>query len=183
MTLDPAGWAVIGVIVGGAVTGLVTLGATWLQNKAASDLDAAKRLDDRRLARDAFQRDNLLETQVALNDWVRAVAVARMQDEKALRSGSASLPVQLPEAMAEAELSTGRRFMFLTERLLDDDLRKQLGGLRELWATHQVRLLQRDGSLTIEMLRAQEMDFGRAADAAQTALGAVLRTYLDAPRD
>jgi hypothetical protein len=59
--MDAAVWGVIGVIVGGLITGLVSVGAEWLRGKQAADLDGIKRTDDRRIKLDDIQRATLLE--------------------------------------------------------------------------------------------------------------------------
>jgi hypothetical protein len=66
--MDGAVWGFIGVIVGGIITGLVTLGVELISANKASALDSAKRQDDRRLGRDNFQRETLLDLQGAIHE-------------------------------------------------------------------------------------------------------------------
>lgn len=66
--MDPAVWGFVGVIVGGLITGLVTIWAEKIRADKVAALDSAKRQDDRRLSRDNFQRETLLALQDAIGD-------------------------------------------------------------------------------------------------------------------
>ena len=66
--MDPAVWGFVGVIVGGLITGLVTVWAEKIRAEKVAALDSAKRQDDRRLSRDNFQRETLLALQDAVGD-------------------------------------------------------------------------------------------------------------------
>jgi hypothetical protein len=64
--MEPAVWGFIGVIVGVAVTGIVTIRAEIIRADRTEKLDRWKRVDDRQLARDQFQRQTLLDLQDAI---------------------------------------------------------------------------------------------------------------------
>ena len=71
--MEPAVWGFIGVIVGGLITGMVTLGVELIRANKAASLDSAKRQDDRQFGRDQFQRETLLELQGAIEDLMLAL--------------------------------------------------------------------------------------------------------------
>jgi hypothetical protein len=73
MTGDAATWGFVGVIVGGLITGLLTLGVELIRANKAASLDSAKRRDDRQLGRDQFQRETLLELQRAVTEFMTAL--------------------------------------------------------------------------------------------------------------
>jgi hypothetical protein len=56
----------LGVIIGAAIAGSVSIGAEVLRTHRDASLDAKRRADDRRLASDAMQRETLLKLQKAL---------------------------------------------------------------------------------------------------------------------
>lgn len=121
--MEPAVWGFIGVIVGGVITGLVTLGVELIRAHKAEAFDSAKRQDERQLGRDQFQRETLLKFQDAVNDFMRGLAhvenynakvahrvarpsepVRREFNEAALRVGTLSSRIDSPvvrEAAAE----------------------------------------------------------------------------------
>lgn len=175
--MDPAVWGFIGVVIGGLVTGVVTLLAAKVQADAAASLDSAKRRDDRQLERDAFQRENLLELQDALNRWIRAVNALHAADRRSLRETGS--PVSLfPDGLSEAEFDSGRRLMYLTERVVDDDLRSRLRALRELVGTQFVHRAVRSDRFTASALNDAAEALADDATDAQERLGDVLRRYL-----
>ncbi len=70
--MDGAIWGFVGVIVGGIITGLVTLGVELIRSGKETSLDSAKRQDDRQLGRDQFQRETLLELQRSIDEFMTA---------------------------------------------------------------------------------------------------------------
>jgi hypothetical protein len=106
MTWDAATWGFVGVIVGGLVTGLLTLGVELIRANRAAALDGAKRRDDRQLGRDQFQRETLLELQGAVTNF--ATALGRLHS------------VRTPEAVAEA--SRAALLVGTLGSRVDDDL-------------------------------------------------------------
>ena len=63
--MDAAIWGFIGVVVGGLITGLVSIRLETIRADKEAAFDSAKRSDDRQLGRDAFTRDTLLNLQDA----------------------------------------------------------------------------------------------------------------------
>jgi len=106
MTWDAATWGFVGVIVGGLITGLLTLGVELIRANRAAALDGAKRRDDRQLGRDQFQRETLLELQGAVTNF--ATALGRLHS------------VRTPEAVAEA--SRAALLVGTLGSRVDDDL-------------------------------------------------------------
>ena len=77
--MDAAVWGFLGVVIGGLVTGAITIWAQVLRGRQEADLDSAKRTDARRAGREGFQQSNLLELQVALDQWV-GIELGRLED-------------------------------------------------------------------------------------------------------
>ena len=84
--MDAAAWGFVGVVIGGVITGGVAIAAEWLRGRHESILDSSKRGDDRRLAREAFQRENLLDLQRLLAVWMRAEGKFMLSDQRTFRS-------------------------------------------------------------------------------------------------
>lgn len=106
----PAFWGFVGVIVGGAITGLTTLGVEWFKSRGESNLDKAKREDDRRLGLDTFQRETLLAVQNAIEE-VNAVLVQMMSD---------TVDPTMPDRYRVAT----SRLLMLRSRVADDAVRE-----------------------------------------------------------
>jgi hypothetical protein len=176
MQIDPAVWAFIGVVIGGLVTGGVTLWAAKIQTDGGSRLDSAKRQDDRQLHRDNIQRETLLELQPRLAEWLRAMALGFMADRKALRTSGAL--GRRGDELSAAELETTRKLMYLTERVKDEELRAALTALRSDVAGHQVQHSMRDAHVTEATIVAAENEMAFQAQAVSVQLGEVLRRYL-----
>jgi hypothetical protein len=68
--MDSAVWAAFGVLVGVLLTGLFNLRAETMRANRAEKLDRWKRLDDRLLARDEFQRQTMLDLQDTIRQLV-----------------------------------------------------------------------------------------------------------------
>ena len=117
--MDPGVTALIGVLVGG----LITVAVEWIRGNRDRSLDSAKRADDRQIAADVFQRENLLALQEALIDFSR-VLDAQLADaygkERVTRSQK-----ELQEFKA-----TRRQLDLLIERVKDDELRVLVDDLR-----------------------------------------------------
>jgi hypothetical protein len=157
--MDAAVWGFLGVVVGGLVTGAITIWAQWLRGRQEADLDTAKRLHDHRLGRDAFQQANLVELQVVLDEWV-GMEIGRIED---VASGE-----DVPDPAVRAADAATRRLAYLTERVTDDELRERLSRIRKTaWSScDQDALAEARARLADEARRAQEQ------------LGELLRSYL-----
>ena len=173
---DPATWGFIGVVIGGVITAIVTLGAEWIRGGHESTLDKERRADDRRLGRDAFQRQNLLELQECLAVWARAEGAAMAFDQLTFRkTGTLSL---LPDAMDAEILETGRQLGYRIQRATDDELRRTLDELTRLAAALQVERAMNRAAVTEASFEVDLRRFGDGYTKAQTLLGERLRTYL-----
>jgi hypothetical protein len=112
--MDAAAWGFVGVVVGGLLTGIVSIAAEWLRGKHESNLDSAKRTDDRRLAREAFQRENLLAIQERLAEWMRAETKLNIHDRATVEaSGTITLA---PRGLSDEIFETQRHLVYLVER-------------------------------------------------------------------
>lgn len=157
--MDSAVWGFLGVVIGSVLTGGLTLWAQWLRGRQDADLDSAKRQDDRRLGRERFQQANLLELQVALDEWV-GTELGRLQDTIAGE--------RMPDFGERAADASTRRLAYLTERVTDESLRAQLTRIRTtIW------LSPNEADLATAPSQLSE-----AARAAQDEVGALLRSYL-----
>lgn len=167
--MDSAIWGFVGVVVGAVITGFVTIRAESLRADKAAALDSAQRENARRLERDAFQRENLLLLQAKLVEWLRAMTDMYTADLASVReTGEIDL---LPGEGPSREMSAGREFMYLTERVTDDQLRERLTALRAL----AVKAAQARTEAEVE---AAGTAVANAGAAALEHLGRVLRTYL-----
>jgi hypothetical protein len=170
--MDGAIWGFIGVVIGG----LITIAAEWIRGHSASGLDSAKRADDRRLSRDAFQRENLLRLQERLAEWMRAEARAMMFDQQAFKStrGLTLLPAEID---AEA-FETGRQLGYCAERVKDDDLRAAVSALTAHAAAIQAGRAVYHETVTAASLDAEDAELGYQYVDVQNLLGRKLRGYL-----
>lgn len=142
--MDGAIWGFVGVIVGGIITGLVTLGVELIRSGKETSLDSAKRRDDRQLGRDAFQREWL----VALQDAIQALWMIREHGSPAELDGLLAI-AKIQSRISDDEVRT------LTETFLTENLRLSAAGSgdRELLGkvTGMIELiLNRTGSLIRE---------------------------------
>jgi hypothetical protein len=167
---DPAWFGFIGVLVGGLITGVVTVAGAILAGWSASWLDQAKRRDDRRLAREAFQRENLIALQQAILDWLGPVTQYGSRNGVALRAGMTA-KVALTDEFVEETWDQSARLAVLIQRVLDESLRKEL---EDLWGLGTDVIAAKDAKEAVEAV--DKMD-GKA-NAALGHVGAVLRTYL-----
>ena len=127
--MDGAIWGFVGVVIGGIITGLVTLGAEKLRADKAAALDSSKRQDDRRVAHDNFQRETLLALQDAVQDLARATIQIHHHDVMTARSekpwGSTLVGVEI----SAAHLQAHRRLTTLRSRVADSQIRERTTSL------------------------------------------------------
>ncbi len=104
--MDAGTAAFLGVLIGGLITGVVTIGAELIRGRREAGLDSAKRSDDRRLGRDAFQRAQLLELQEAAEQLLNATEAIHFH---AQASGTMfGLPSALENSYDEAVLRVSK---------------------------------------------------------------------------
>lgn len=174
--MDAATWGFVGVIVGGVITAVATVGVQWLRGTQDSKLDSLKRDDDRKVESDRVQRATLLELQERLNEWMRGCAKIYMADRAALRATGQMH--QLPPAVSDEAFEAGRRLMYLTERVTDDDLRTALRAVQSLSARQEAAHVVDREHTTMQSLEADWNELMRRASDVQERLGVVLRRYL-----
>lgn len=125
--MDAAVWGVIGVVIGGVITGLTTLGVAWVRSNAEQDLDSAKRKDDRRLALDQFQRETLLELQDVIGEVARAAARIHLRDQEHFRETGDWEDTLIAEELDESARATNQRVNALKTRVVDEPARTLVG--------------------------------------------------------
>jgi hypothetical protein len=157
------------ITVGGLSFGsALTLVGIRLNSEAAAKLEDKRNAQAERREARAFQRDTLLEAQVALTAYARAMANVRsahqqwfLEHNKAPTPGSAT-----EHALYDAQAS----LRHLSERVVDDDVRSKL-----------TRVLAYDSRFlyphTYDDVMAGWTEFGIVLDPALDGLGAKLRTY------
>ena len=116
--MEAAVWGFVGVVIGGIITGFVSIRLETIRADREASLDSAKRADDRRLGRDAFQREGLL----ALQDAVGEVnsSLVKYRTRQAGYVPEADLPVRY-------QASTFR-VITLRSRVADKEIREAAAG-------------------------------------------------------
>ena len=163
-------------IFGGAATAWAGLRQARIQAKAAADLDSAKRRDDRLLAREAFQRENLLELQIAFNEWLRAMALVFMHDRKSVAHSGTIEP--LSDELNDSWLEAARRFARLTECVLDDHLRETLQSFNLSSAAYLTASRANQSGYSGADVDALMAEFTVTGSKLQPQIGEALRAYL-----
>jgi hypothetical protein len=127
--MDGAVWGFIGVVIGGLITGLVSYKVESLRAITEAALDSAKRQDDRRIASDAFQRENLLVLQDAF-DALTAIEVEGLQLTFE-RVGKTGRLAEWPADMQDRHVVADRLVRHLMHRVKDDHLRATIDKARD----------------------------------------------------
>lgn len=167
---------ILAVIVGGAIATIAPIIVEILRGKRESDVDRQKRADDRLIERSRIQRETLLELQERLNEFMRGSAAVHLADVDTIRrTGKLH---RLPPGTDEQAFEAGRRFMFLTERVLDDELRAALTDLRSLEATLEVAKIMDRDAVDEDRLNRDFAALSERGRQVQETLGVELRKYL-----
>jgi hypothetical protein len=111
--VDAALWGFIGVVVGGIITGFISIRLETIRASKEAALDSAKRADDRRLGRDAFTRETLL----ALQDTLGVVTGQLVE----YRTRLGGFP-PAPDLVSRYQAASFRLFL-LRSRVEDQDVR------------------------------------------------------------
>ncbi|MBF6606730.1 MAG: hypothetical protein IVW53_14265 [Chloroflexi bacterium] len=117
----------LGVIIGSLLSIAAGMLTEVVRGNRESRVDREKRADDRRLARDSFQRETLLRFQDALVDWARAGEEHHRADKTAFRESGEWGKNLVGEEMSNRELAANRNLSLLRSRIEDDELRARLG--------------------------------------------------------
>ena len=164
--MESAIWGLVGTIVGA----LASIGTSWISNRTASSLQAARVHHERLEVASAFQRQTLIDVQEAIHDALRLVHRVYFEDREAYRTtqrwGSSLLPAVLDEELRLAM----RKVSILVERVADDLLRSQIKTLMCSTAQIQLAPSEVDAFLRLEKT---------GTDARQTLeqIGTVLRSH------
>lgn len=117
--MGTAVWGLIGTVVGA----IASIGAAWLAAHSTSGREFAKLQADRTDRAHAFQRQNLIDLQDALHDYMRLLYLAHLHDKAAYSVGAAWGTILLEDGL-DAELRiANRRVSILIERISSDALR------------------------------------------------------------
>ena len=111
--MDPT-FGILAVVVGFIIAGAIQILGQVVSGRQATAQDGAKRQDDRRLARDAFQRETLLALQDAIYDF-SAINVAYLARHEGIVP-DADLPTRNRIATA--------RVITLRSRVADEEIRR-----------------------------------------------------------
>ena len=125
-TVDAAVWGFIGTVVGAIVGAAASIVATTTASRSAAHLQRQGDVLERAERARAFQRDNLLAVQEALQDLARLSGRTYHADIMACRAGAEWGSQLLPSDLDEALGLANRRLSALEERVADDALRLEL---------------------------------------------------------
>jgi len=168
--MDVGWWGFIGVVVGGLITGIVSIGGQWLANRHESDLDGVKRADNLKIKLDDLQRQTLLDLQASIGEWIyndtqRAVL---LEDKLKGGSGRTGNP-DYDRDVLNRSVDAGQRVRYLAERVKDPMVRD---------AVHAMRDINVGGATSVGDLKAQLDQLLDAQVAVQQRIGDYLRQYL-----
>jgi len=129
--MDAATWGfigtVVGAVVGASVSILTTLISGWNSARLQNNADTLKRLERAR----EFQRNNLLEIQDSLAQYMRLVVRAHLEDVEFYRKDDCIGSNFLSDELEQELMLSSRKLTILTERISDDVLRNNLKELRQ----------------------------------------------------
>lgn len=157
--MDSAVWGFIGVVVGGLITGIVSIWLEQIRADKAAALDSARRRDDRRLGHDNFQRETLLAFQEAINAVARTTIQIHHHDVMASKKGGAWRSTPLDPELDSAAQQASLLLSTLRSRVADDELRSMAQRLLEASATVGVTKSEADSdrALLVAMETAREL--------------------------
>ena len=118
------------VLLGAVIAGAVSIGGELLRGRQDTNLDGARRVNDRQIDRDRIQRDTLLAVQTAMGDWLRVQSHVKHFAIQSFRTTGELGTV--PNEVDEAASTTGQQLAYLIERVKDASLRSSLAGLMAL---------------------------------------------------
>jgi len=122
-------WLPVAALAAGVVG---TIGGQGLTGWLAWKREQGARSAERDVARDAFQRETLLEIQGAVLDVLRASSQLHINHKRVYRGTGKYARASDPEEMAEKQREAMARASQLRQRVLDDSLRTSIRELQEL---------------------------------------------------
>ena len=164
--MESAIWGLVGTIVGA----LASIGISWISNRTASSLQAARVHHERLEVASAFQRQTLIDVQESIHDALRLVHRVYFEDYQAYRTTQQWESSLLPAALSEELRLAMRKVSILVERIADDPLRSQIKTL--MCRTTQAQLASSEADARLRLAKT-------GADAQQTLeqIGTVLRSH------
>ncbi|MBU1425530.1 MAG: hypothetical protein KKH12_03020 [Gammaproteobacteria bacterium] len=128
--MDATTWgfvgALAGTVIGAAASIFTTLITNWNASRLQQNADSLERAERAR----SFQRDNLLELQVSIQDAMRLVGRAHHEDVVASKKSGGWGESKLSEEVNQNIHLTNTKLSVLSVRVADDDLRSKLELLR-----------------------------------------------------
>jgi hypothetical protein len=141
--MSAAVWAFLGVVLGGVLTGAVSLWQAQLVTKREREAREALREQERKDRRDAFQRETLLALQDAVEDVRRAISRDADRKLAALKEDGRwprRMPGEaVPEDLSDAHARVGKFYA----RIFDDELKTSVAKFR--WTTDRAIIAQSEG--------------------------------------
>jgi hypothetical protein len=125
----PAEWLPAATLAAGVVG---TLGGQGLREWLTSGREREARAAEREVARNAFQRDTLLELQDALLELVQSASRIHLHQGNVYGQTERFGRDNLPEDLNEASGLTNARTSRLQQRILDEQVRQELASLKNL---------------------------------------------------
>lgn len=140
--MEAATWGFIGTLAGAIIGAAASIVTTVLTSRNAIHLQRETDSLERSERARAFQRDNLLEMQDALQDALRLMGRAHLEDQAAFRREGNWGRGMLSDDTDENIRLANRRLSALVERVADDSLRSKLKDIhkrlnRPLFATSE----------------------------------------------
>jgi hypothetical protein len=123
------------VVAGGGLTML----SSWIADRRLTARDRERRSEEERerlqVRRKDFQRDTLLELQIASQKLLRNAGASLHQDIMAHRKTGIWQKQQLPGDLSDGHLRWSTEMMLLSSRVLDEEIRSLADQLRTLTVT------------------------------------------------
>lgn len=117
--MESAIWGLIGTIVGAAASLL----ATYLTNTHSAKLSAEARSEERLEKFREFQRETLLELQMAIRDVARTTFLIHLEDSKGSLAGRNWGEDSVSDQLAEEDRIARSRVSIFAERVADESVR------------------------------------------------------------
>ncbi|WP_321279814.1 hypothetical protein [Marinifilum fragile] len=148
--MDAAIWGFIGTIVGAVVGASASILTTSINGRNASKLQfkAEKYKRDERFRE--FQRENLLKLQNTLSNSMRLLGRAHLEDLNNFKAANKWRSQLLSEELDEEIRVSFRDLSILTERVSNDDLRKDLNSMKELMTSYILTQTKEEAEIQIQ---------------------------------
>lgn len=159
-------WVLIGTIIGA----LASIATTWLSGRSASRLQQQSSAIEREERARAFQRETLIELQDALNDAVRLLTRAYLEDSASFKQSANWGQSLLSEEVNEKMRLANRRVSILVERVADGTLRSKIKDIMRASTQVVSARSQKDAETNFQGVTS-------AVDDVMENLGTVLRSF------